>query len=167
VDCGTRPCGDLPCADPAPPPDDFECPEEEGFYPDPDNCVKHFRCFEGVATEIACKPGTDGRQELYDDVHFICAAANSVNCGDRPICDENDQNCVGQGVTTTPAPNGCLDSIGDLCDAVGEFPEGPCVECWCSCPFAGFPPSEVCCQPGTLYDAGTGICLPATDIPGC
>ena len=32
----------------------------------------------------------DGVQELYDPTHNWCNYPNKVDCGDRPICDEND-----------------------------------------------------------------------------
>ena len=42
----------------------------------------------------------NGVQELYDPAHTWCNYPNKVDCGDRPICDENDENCE------EPAPTG-------------------------------------------------------------
>jgi len=43
--------------------------------------------------------------QLWDADEVYCDFAENVNCGDRPICDLNDQNCHYQ-TTTTEAPNG-------------------------------------------------------------
>ena len=34
-----------------------------------------------------------GKQELYDDHNNWCDHPERVDCGERPICDENDENC--------------------------------------------------------------------------
>ncbi len=58
VVCGTRDCGDFECSpETSAPPLDFTCPTPDGFYEDPDNCIKYFRCSGGVVNPITCKPG--------------------------------------------------------------------------------------------------------------
>ena len=35
----------------------------------------------------------NGKQECFDVDHKWCDWPERVDCGDRPICDENDENC--------------------------------------------------------------------------
>ena len=35
----------------------------------------------------------NGKQECFDPVNTWCDWPERVNCGNRPICDENDENC--------------------------------------------------------------------------
>ena len=42
-----------------------------------------------------------GIQLLYDHHHNYCDWPERVDCGDRPICDENNQNCEGEDGTTS------------------------------------------------------------------
>ena len=47
-----------------------------------------------------------GKQELYDPTHEWCDHPERVDCGNRPICDENDENCNDPDEkTTTPKPD--------------------------------------------------------------
>ena len=46
----------------------------------------------------------NGVQQLYDEEHVWCNFPNKVNCGDRPICDENDENCDQAPTTAIPDP---------------------------------------------------------------
>ena len=45
-----------------------------------------------------------GVQQLYDPTHIWCDYPNKVDCGDRPICDENDENCNAAPTTDPTAP---------------------------------------------------------------
>merc|ERR1719367_2276130 len=86
--------------------EDFVCPEPYGFYPNPNNCIKYYQCSDDVAIELVCELNPDtGNQMHYDDVNVWCEEPSKVDCGDRPICDANDQNCVEQ---TTPDPDAWL-----------------------------------------------------------
>ena len=47
-----------------------------------------------------------GLQEYYDPEHVYCDYQDRVDCGDRPICDKNDENCIEpDDKTTTPIPD--------------------------------------------------------------
>ena len=35
----------------------------------------------------------NGKQECFDPVNTWCDWPERVDCGNRPICDENDENC--------------------------------------------------------------------------
>ena len=47
---------------------------------------------------------------MYDPEHTWCNYPNKVDCGDRPICDENDENCD-EGTTSKPDPTGNPDFV--------------------------------------------------------
>ncbi len=94
--CGTRDCGDADCAANPPPPADFSCPFDDGFFEDPDNCIRYFRCSGGVANEVTCHAATDGSTEVYDTLLHSCRPEEEVDCGERPVCDEFDENCQGE-----------------------------------------------------------------------
>ena len=36
---------------------DFECPENWGYYEDPENCMKYYNCENGVAHSVNCRSG--------------------------------------------------------------------------------------------------------------
>jgi len=36
---------------------DFQCPKEEGHYPDPGNCSAYYQCAQGVGHRRTCEPG--------------------------------------------------------------------------------------------------------------
>ena len=50
---------------------------------------------------IVIKLTENGVQVLYDHPHNYCDWPERVDCGDRPICDENNQNCDKEVVTTS------------------------------------------------------------------
>ena len=39
-----------------------------------------------------CTITVNGKQECFDDVNIWCDWCDRVNCGDRPMCDDNDMN---------------------------------------------------------------------------
>ena len=36
---------------------DFECPDECGYYEDPENCIKYYKCEFGKPETITCRIG--------------------------------------------------------------------------------------------------------------
>merc|ERR1711894_630297 len=72
---------------------DFECPQPSGYFADPKNCIKYYHCFEGNVEERITCPIANGKQECFDPVNTWCDWPERVDCGNRPICDENDENC--------------------------------------------------------------------------
>merc|ERR1712038_844003 len=70
---------------------DFECPENEGIFPDPDDCRSFYQCVhDRPPFHEVCPTGT-----LFDDIILVCNYEDQVDCGDRPIID---------GPTTTQGP---------------------------------------------------------------
>ena len=68
VDCGDRPICDekdencnepsTPSTKSTPPMPDFECPQPNGYFADPTNCIKYYHCYENVVEErITCPKG--------------------------------------------------------------------------------------------------------------
>jgi len=65
---------------------DFECPETEGIFPDPDDCRSFYQCVYGRPPfHETCTLGPPAT--LFDDVLLICNYDYEVDCGDRPIID--------------------------------------------------------------------------------
>ena len=62
-----------------------------------------------------------------------CDYPSNVDCGDRPICDENDENCVG-GPDATDSPGGGGGSCSEFeseCQGNEIVDEGECEQCFC------------------------------------
>merc|ERR1711973_899227 len=153
VDCG---------ADPGPPgPDDFVCPEAQGVFEDPKNCAKYYRCSNFHATRNLCH-SINGEQLLWFQDEMACDYPSRVECGDRPLCDKNDENCEEHHITT-PAPTVC---DGIACDHGDDFyPEGECEPCFCRC--VGGAHFEYCCSPGLAFNPATNECDWTYNIDAC
>ena len=113
VDCGSRPCDDPAMCATQPPKTTptttadcgtvADCKElGDGYFPDPYNCRKYWHCYKGEGEHIICPddPAT-GTPEVYDLVFNGCNFQELTDCGERPVCDECDNNCEA-GHTTTP-----------------------------------------------------------------
>jgi len=71
---------------------DFTCPDRWGYFADPKNCIKYYVCKEGIPTRMTCQK-KNGIQLHYNEDKVWCDWPDKVNCGNRPICDINDENC--------------------------------------------------------------------------
>ena len=60
----------------------------DGWYADPYSCVKYWNCIGGKATHHICDEGL-----FYEPVKVQCDYEDRVNCGNRPHCNECDDNC--------------------------------------------------------------------------
>lgn len=61
--------------------DDFDCPDNFGFYPHYRSCDKYWACENGTASLKVCGNGL-----VFDDADPLrenCAYPFSVNCGER------------------------------------------------------------------------------------
>ena len=99
VNCGSRPCTDpqhcTPASTQSPedctPPDQWiDCHETgPGYWPDPFNCRRYWQCdVTGAATHHLCEDNM-----MYDLVYDGCNYEEQTACGDRPKCDECNQDC--------------------------------------------------------------------------
>jgi len=140
---------------------DFTCPEENGFFGDPKNCMKYYECIRGVPNHHTCM-SLNGQQLLYRPSDNQCDWPDRVECEDRPVCDKNDENCEEHHITT-PAPTVC---DGIACDhGDGFYPEGECAECYCRC--VGGISTETCCASGLVFNPATESCDWTWDVNGC
>merc|ERR1711892_676041 len=106
VECGDRPCNDQDhCTHttlaPTQPPDCghyLDCEVEgDGFWPDPYNCRKYWHCFRGEGEHVTCQDDF-----LFNTKYDGCDYPEEVECGDRPVCGDCDEDCEYQ---STPAPD--------------------------------------------------------------
>ena len=60
---------------------------------------------------------------MYRPSNVQCDYPDRVDCGDRPVCDDNDENCEDHHLTTTTKKPSPCDGIE--CDHGDDFyPEG-------------------------------------------
>ncbi len=88
----------------------------------------------------------DGKQELYDPVNTWCDYPERVDCGNRPICDVNDENCHDQDNGGNEDDDVCK----DLPDGYHPDPEN-CVQYW-HC-FDGILEKEFTCPVGMCINS--------------
>jgi len=162
VCCGERDCDNRDCNDECDPSDGFDCPEANGFFADPKNCIKYWQCNNDIAVSHTCDK-KNGQQLLYRPEDVQCDWESRVECGDRPICDENDENCAPQPVHTTTPASVCNEIPCDHGD--GFYPEGSCAQCFCRC--VGGAHYETCCAPGLFFNPAVEQCDWPGNINGC
>jgi len=108
VECGSRPCNDpelcqhttlAPTTTSTPDCGHvLDCQEAgDGFWPDPFNCRKYWHCYHGEGEHFICQDDF-----LFNLEYDGCDYPEYVNCGDRPVCGDCDEDCVYQ---TTPEPD--------------------------------------------------------------
>jgi len=149
---------------PTPEPD-FKCPVSTGWFEDPANCIKYYRCDSYVADRRTCEmSGTTQLHWLQEKTW--CDYPSNVDCGDRPVCDEDDENCVGGNVTDSPGPGGPCSEQESECQGNEIVGEGQCEQCFCQCTSQGSA-TENCCGEGLLWNAQAGYCDWPYNIPGC
>ncbi len=85
-----------------------------------------------------------------------CDYDENVDCGTRPICDENNENCYCEGETVCQTVD---------CSEDGYVEEGPCDKCLCQCE-AGVA-EEVCCSSGMVWDPADEACTDPAEVPSC
>ena len=108
VDCGSRPCEDgdhcsghtttMRPLDCTPPDQRIDCAQAgSGYWPDPYNCRRYWRCDSGhdsTPEHFICDIDSHtGKPMMFDLVYNGCNYEEYTNCGDRPKCDECNQNC--------------------------------------------------------------------------
>ena len=75
VDCGNRPIcdeNDENChGKPTTKPDDFECPEEAGYFADPKNCIKYYHCFNGTPEEHVTCPHDECKLIVFYNYYHL------------------------------------------------------------------------------------------------
>lgn len=61
----------------------FQCPEDKGFFPDPEQCDLYYSCVDGRAEEKLCKDGLVFRDD--NPKKDFCDLPANVPCGDRTL----------------------------------------------------------------------------------
>jgi len=118
-----------------------------GIYADPYNCRKYWICTNnGGGEHVTCED-----DQLFDLNYNGCNFPYLVDCQDRPICDDCDENC--EYKTTTPALEECQ---VHQCTADGFFCETKCSNAYCRC-WAGQGFLSYCPQ-GQLWDCEEQAC---------
>ena len=54
--------------------DSFECLQDWGYYENPDNCIKYYRCENDVAHSLTCRKGNLRRSTLIGNDIYITIA---------------------------------------------------------------------------------------------
>lgn len=120
----------------------FNCPEKNGFFPDPVQCDLYYHCTKGVAEEKLCPDGL-----LFDDSnpsHERCDTSVNVDCGDRTELQEpkSTKGC--------PRANGFFRHYdAGACDRFINCIDGV--------------PNELPCPPGLVYDDSASTCAWPTE----
>eukprot|EP00092_Neocalanus_flemingeri_P028293 GFUD01030724.1.p1 GENE.GFUD01030724.1~~GFUD01030724.1.p1 ORF type:complete len:369 (-),score=85.95 GFUD01030724.1:162-1247(-) len=78
-----------------------------GWFPDEFNCRRYWHCLNenSEPEHLLCKNDEHGNPEMFDLNYMGCNYADYTQCGQRPVCDECNQNCGPPG--TTPHPFDC------------------------------------------------------------
>ena len=61
----------------------FRCPEEKGYYADPEQCDLYYSCVDGQPEERLCKDGLVFRDD--NPKKDFCDLPANVPCGDRTL----------------------------------------------------------------------------------
>lgn len=64
----------------------FRCPENKGYFPDPEQCDLYYVCVDGQAEERLCKDGLVFRDD--NPKKEFCDVPANVECGDRTLLRE-------------------------------------------------------------------------------
>ena len=124
----------------------------------------------------------------YRQSNIQCDYPGRVDCGDRPVCDHNDENCHDWHLTTTTKNPTPCDGID--CDHGDDFyPEGNaaiyldknillckiiiyykyflgvCKPCFCQC-HDGVQ-DEICCPQPLVFNPATNTCDWTYNTDGC
>ena len=87
---------------------------EDGWYPDEYNCRKYWHCSGGHGQHMMCR---DDLQ--YNPDNIQCDFDDRVDCGDRQVCDNCDENCVED-------EHGGGSDNGDNCSPDNHHPADQC-----------------------------------------
>ena len=123
---------------------------------------------------------------FYDHKNNWCNWPDTVNCGDRPVCDINNENCHEQDATTTDyetttkqtqvttddgksthKPDQTCESLGPCSsnESGNLKPLGACKTCFCEC--ANHAYVQLCCPSGLVFNPDLNLCDWPNHTPGC
>jgi len=173
TDCGDRPiCGvcdedcepgkttPASCSDKPP----LDCSElADGYYPDEYNCRKYWHCAGGHGQHMMCAKDQNqgnGPEDLQYNVEGVmCDWDLRVDCGDRLVCDDCDENCVPDKNKNCDADCGPDNHHpADICKGrePGYYPDlFNCAKYW-HCDSSGS--QHFFCADGLVYEATKVMC---------
>lgn len=119
---------------------DFKCPENNGFFADPEQCDLYYECVDGIAEAKLCQDGL-----LFEDGNpnqEKCDYPFNVNCGAREFVQEPE---TGIDARCTRANGFFNHESPTVCDKFYN-----CV---------GGVPYELPCATGLVFDEAQGTCV--------
>uniref|UniRef100_A0A2L2Y1F9 Chitin-binding type-2 domain-containing protein n=1 Tax=Parasteatoda tepidariorum TaxID=114398 RepID=A0A2L2Y1F9_PARTP len=123
---------------------EFKCPNNSGYYPDPEQCDLYYECRKGVAKEKLCKDGMvfNDNNPLYERCDFPFL----VSCRDRVYLQEAkpSENC--------PRRNGIFAKEGS-CKTFFQCTDGAA--------------AKMSCQNGLAFNPAAGTCQWKYLVPDC
>jgi len=130
-ECNTH-CEDTPTtpADCTPDDEHIKCEDlGPGWFPDEFNCRAFWHCLSDESTpehRFCPEPNNDPKATMFNPRYDGCDFPENVDCGQRPICDECNDNC-----TDPPPPIDCDHPI-DCKDKGTGWYEDPysCIKYW-------------------------------------
>jgi len=151
----------------------FVCPEYWGYFADPNNCIKYFVCSAGIPERMTCRK-QNGIQLHYNEKNVWCDWPEKVDCGNRPVCDVNDENCDGDNEPTENPIDPTEAPVTVTCESLGHCstkeegdlkPLGPCESCFCECSHQSY--WQICCPAGLVFNPEKNMCDWQNKTPGC
>jgi len=135
-----------------------------GWYPNIYNCRRFFVCENGQSDSFACP-----EDYLWDSDNHWCDFPDRVNCGQRPICDACDDNCITTTVTTPTPPTTTTEDdtlhCTEYCHGDGDFAMGCCNNTFCKCEGGvGYPYP---CPNGLVFVQEKDYCDYRANVPCC
>ena len=82
-----------------------------GWHPDLFNCRRYWHCLnsDSEPEHLLCEDDSHGEPMMWNLAYDGCDYKANTDCGERPICDECNDNCV----TNPPGPiDDCGHDIG-------------------------------------------------------
>ncbi|KAH9369430.1 hypothetical protein HPB48_007208 [Haemaphysalis longicornis] len=126
---------------------EFRCPSNNGYFPDPEQCDMYYECRRGVAKPKLCADGM--AFHAGNPLYARCDAISNVDCSSRPYLQE------AKSTKKCPRANGFFPHE--------DFPR-VCSEFYnCNNGVA----SRTFCQKGLAFDPQVKGCAWAARVPGC
>merc|ERR1711971_1445876 len=120
------------CPGPEPSIPSGACCPSDGFFKEEDTkaCSFYYDCVKGTVTHKQCEPLADGLARVYDTAMDWCAYRDDVDCGSRP-CNDEAMSATQPAKTTTTTTSDCgerpvCDECDNNCDDAGHTTTEDC-----------------------------------------
>jgi len=133
-----------------------------GLHSDPYNCRKYWNCDGNQGTHYTCDD-----DQLYDAKNHWCDFPENVDCHQRPICDDCDENCHFAPTTTQASTDKDPTDCSEYClSDWGDFEMGCCNYYFCKCSY-GRGTVIPCQNTDTVFVQGKDYCDWRYNVPCC